>query len=70
MPLSFATEQDKLADVHLTVTPIHFAIFPSSPSSTSHHPPKRLLAYCKTKGVMNQTMLLNHAIMPSISDQG
>lgn len=66
-----SSEQDKLADIHLAVTPTSFAISPSSLSPTRHHPPKRVLTYCKTKGtVMNQAMLLNHAIMPSISDQG
>lgn len=63
-------EQDKLACVHLTVTPIRFAISPSLPSPTGHHPPKYLLPYCKTHWFMNQVMQLNHAIMPSISDQG
>lgn len=67
-----SSEQDKLVDIHLTVTLTRFAISPSSLSPTRHRPPKCLLAYCKTKGtVMNQAMLLNHAIiMPSISDQG
>lgn len=64
------SKQDKLACVHLTVTPSHFAISPSISSPTRYHPPKYLLAYCKTNWFMNQVMQLNHAIMPSISDQG
>lgn len=57
-PLVFS-EQDKLACVHLTVTPIRFAISPSIP--TRHHPPKYLFVYCKTNWFMNQVMQLNHA---------
>lgn len=56
-----SSEQDKLADIHLAATSTLFAISTCSPSPTRHHPPKCLLAYCKTKGtVRNQAMLLNH----------
>lgn len=65
-----SSEQDKLADVHLSVTPTYFAIFPSNLSQTTHYPLKCLLAYCKPKVFMNQAGLLSHAIVTSISDQG